>query len=520
MKFGPVPLVAAEGAVLAHGLVIGRRRLAKGRTLTAADLADAAAAGLHELVVARLEPGDVGEDDAARCLAAALAGPNVAALSPVHGRVNLAATAAGVFLPPQGAVDAVNALDEGLTLATLPAGTRVMPGTIVATIKTIRYAVSDTILTSAVAAAQPLPVAAFQPLSAALIATTLPGTSAKALAKLERVTLARLQALGADLQILPPCLHEADALRDALAACQADVLLVAGASATVDRGDVIPRAIVAAGGEVERLGMPVDPGNLIVLGRIGPRPVIGLPGCAKSPKRNGFDLVLERLCAGLPVTSADMAAMGAGGLLPEAERPEPRAAASVPARVGAIILAAGRASRMGGPHKLLEHWREQPIIAHVVDAIAGAGLPPPIIVTGHGADEVQAALADHDVRFVSAADWAEGMGRSLAAGIAAVPADWDAVLVFLADMPRVETALICRLAAAPGQVVVPVWEGRRGHPVRWPRAAFARLLSLAGDVGGRAVMDDFAVTPLPALSDSVLDDIDTPAALARLRERG
>ena len=265
--------------------------------------------------------------------------------------------------------------------------------------------------------------------------------------------------------------------------------------------------------------MPVDPGNLLVLGRIGTCPVIGLPGCAKSPKRNGLDLVLERLAAGLPVSAQTIAAMGDGGLLPEAERPEPRAAASAPGTVGAVVLGAGRASRMGGPHKLLEIWRGEPIIAHVVGAIAAAGLPPPIVVLGHQGDAVQAALAGRPARFVAAPDWADGMGRSLAAGIAAVPADWDAALVFLADMPRIEPALIAALARTPGQVVLPAWEGRRGHPVRWPRAAFARLIGLAGDVGGRAVMDDFTVTSVPALSDSVLDDIDTPAALAALRER-
>ena len=519
MKFGPLPLAEAAGALLAHGQNLGRRRLAKGHVLTAADIAEADAAGLAELIVAWLEPGDIAEDAAAAVLAAALAGPGLAALAPVHGRANLAATSDGLFTAPTGVVDAVNAIDEALTLATLPAGTRVAAGTIVATIKTIRYAVAEAALAAAIAAARPLAVALFQPQRVALIATTLPGTSTKALAKLEQVTSARLAALGCPLQPLPPCPHDSTALAARLATTDAGLLLVAGASATVDRGDVIPQAIVAAGGAVERLGMPVDPGNLLVLGRIGERLVIGLPGCAKSPKRNGFDLVLQRLLAGLPVTSASIAAMGDGGLLPEAERPEPRAAASAPGRVGAIILAAGRASRMGGPHKLLETWRSQPIIVHVVDAIAAAGLPPPIIVLGHQAEAVQTAVAGRPARLVTADDWADGMGRSLAAGIAAVPPDWDAALVFLADMPRVEPGLIRQLATTPGQVVLPTWDGRRGHPVRWPRAAFARLTGLAGDVGGRAVMEEFAITPVPAPSDAILDDIDTPAALAALRAR-
>jgi molybdenum cofactor cytidylyltransferase len=186
-------------------------------------------------------------------------------------------------------VAAVNAVDEALTLATLPTGTRVAAGTIVATIKTINYAVTGDALGAAIAAARPLMVAAFRPLSIALIATTLPGTSAKVLAKLERVTAARITALGSRMEMLPPCPHDLAALASQLTRCSADLLLVAGASATVDRGDVIPQAIIAAGGTVERLGMPVDPGNLLVLGTLAGRPVIGLPGCAKSPKRNGLD---------------------------------------------------------------------------------------------------------------------------------------------------------------------------------------------------------------------------------------
>jgi molybdenum cofactor cytidylyltransferase len=330
------------------------------------------------------------------------------------------------------------------------------------------------------------------------------------------VTTARITALGSRMEMLPTCPHDVAALTARLAGCSAEVLLVAGASATVDRGDVIPQAIMAAGGTVERLGMPVDPGNLLVLGTLAGRLVIGLPGCAKSPKRNGLDLVLERLAAGLAVTAETIAAMGEGGLLPEAERPEPRAVASVPGRVGAVLLAAGRSSRFGAGHKLLAPWRGKPLVAHAVDAIAAAGLPPPIVVLGHDEAAVRAALAGCDVQFVVAPDWAEGMGRSLAAGIAAVPADWDAALICLGDMPAVEPALIAALAATPGELVVPLWDGRRGHPVRWPRAAFARLLALTGDTGGKAAMADFPVTEVAAPSAACLVDIDTPAALAGL----
>ena len=104
-----------------------------------------------------------------------------------------------------------------------------------------------------------------------------------------------------------------------------DPILVFGASAIVDRGDVVPAAVRAAGGEVVHVGMPVDPGNLLMVGRIGRADVIGVPSCATSVKLNGFDWVLQRLLANLPVGRAEIVAMAPGGLLTEIEaRPQPR----------------------------------------------------------------------------------------------------------------------------------------------------------------------------------------------------
>ncbi len=318
MIFAEVPLDRAGGALLAHGRSVGGARWAKGRRLDPADVAAAARAGLATLTVAVLEANDVPEADAAARLAAALAGANVAAQPPAHGRVNLAATVAGVLLVR--GIDAVNAVDEGITLGTLAPFARVAAGEVVATVKIIPYAVGASELAAALAAAVPLDVAAFRAVTIDLIQTLLPGQTEKAQAKTLAVTEARLASLGTAIGRVETCAHEPAALAARLALpTAAAITLVAGASATVDRRDVIPAAIVSAGGAVERLGMPVDPGNLLCLGSIGGRAVIGLPGCARSPKRNGFDWVLERLVAGLPVTAADIAAMGSGGLLPGAE---------------------------------------------------------------------------------------------------------------------------------------------------------------------------------------------------------
>ncbi len=524
MNFGFVATADAAGAVLAHALLIGGVRWPKGRVLSAADVAAAQAAGIAALVVARLDIGDVAEDEAAATLAAALAGPGIIAATAAHGRANLVAATAGLVRLDAGAVDAVNAVDEGITLGTLAAMTRVAAGEVVATVKVIPFAVPGSALAATIAAATLLAVTPFAVRRFCLIQTRLPATSDKMLARTEVVTRARLAALGGRLDGgWTEVEHAADALALALAGQPAEaILLIAGASATADRRDVIPAAIVAAGGTVERLGMPVDPGNLLCLGTLGGRAVIGLPGCARSPKRNGFDWVLERLAAGIAVTSRDIAAMGVGGLLPEAERPQPRAAATT-GPVGAIVLAAGRSTRMGSEHKLLADLAGKPVIAHVVDAIAAAGLPPPVVVLGHRADAVRAALGDRPASFVTAADHAEGMSRSLRAGLAAAPNEWGAAIVALGDMPAVDCATYAALVAAMLDHVpaaVPMWQGKRGNPVGWSRAQWRALAAVTGDGGGRALLAGLGERLVEVAVDDpgILVDVDTPEALAALRQ--
>src|SRR5204863_934808 len=148
--------------------------------------------------------------------------------------------------------------------------------------------------------------------------------------------------------------HESRALAQALdevLGAGAELAIVFGASAIADRRDVIPAAVEAIGGSIGHFGMPVDPGNLLLIAQAQGRPVLGAPGCARSPKENGFDWVLMRLLAGLDVSREDIIGMGVGGLLMEiVTRPQPRkepVEAAAP-RIAAVVLAAGRSTRMEG----------------------------------------------------------------------------------------------------------------------------------------------------------------------------
>ncbi len=544
MKFGPVPLDEARGCILAHGLRLADGTLKKGRVLDDADVARLRAAGHASVIAATLEPGDVPEDEAAERLARALAGPGVRVAAPFTGRCNLFATARGLLTLDPARIDAVNRVHESLTVATLDAPLAVDARQMLATVKVIPFAAPADALESAesvardVRAGAAIAVSAFRAQRAALVQTRLAGTREQVLDKTAKVLAARLEGLGGVLEREWRCAHEAAAVAAAVGealTCGYDPVLVAGASAIVDRRDVVPAGIEAAGGEVVHFGMPVDPGNLLLLARHGDTPVLGLPGCARSPKFNGLDEVLERLAAGLPVTPEGVTGMGVGGLLKEIpERPQPRVGARSGVRaprVAAVVLAGGQSRRMGEINKLLAEVDGRPMVRATVEQAAAAGVEQVLVVTGHEAARVRAALparvAGKDVRVVHNPDYAEGLSTSLACGIAALGEDVDAALVCLADMPRVRARDLERLVAAydpvEGRAIcVPTWRGKRGNPVLWDRRYFAEIAAVRGDVGARHLIGEHqdAVCEVAMEHDGVLLDVDSPQALDALLAGG
>ncbi|MFU8865588.1 MAG: molybdopterin-binding protein [Rhodobacterales bacterium] len=335
MKFGPVPLSEAEGAILAHSVALDGKRLRKGVTLEAGHVAALAAAGFETVIVARLDASDVHENDAAARLASALVPDPAAAglrlTDPFTGRVNLIATGPGVVVMDAPALVAVNGVDPMITLATVPPFQQMATGGMVATVKIIAYGVAGAgLATACTLGAGTIRLARPVLRSATLIVTEIGGglhsSEAQTSDKGQNAIKARLDALDMVLDSVVTVPHRMAELAQAIAAARGDLVLILTGSATSDIDDVGPAALRQAGGQVERFGMPVDPGNLLFLGQLGARVVIGLPGCARSPALNGADWVLSRIACGLPVSGADIAAMGIGGLLKEIPtRPMPRA---------------------------------------------------------------------------------------------------------------------------------------------------------------------------------------------------
>jgi len=363
-----------------------------------------------------------------------------------------------------------------------------------------------------------------------IVSTQLPGLSAKVIDKTLRVTAERLAPAGATILAERRVPHEERALASAikeLLALGAELVIVFGASAIADRRDVIPAAISDVGGAIEHFGMPVDPGNLLLIGSAGGVPVLGAPGCARSPVENGFDWVLMRLLAGLKVTRAELMGMGVGGLLMEiVTRPQPRAKpeAADNRNVAAIVLAAGRSTRMGGPNKLLAEISGKKLVRIAAEQALASKASEVIVVIGHQAELVEQALEGLNVKFARNPDFAGGLASSVKAGITAVSDNADGAVICLGDMPLIDAKLIDRLieAFAPDRgnlIVVPVAEGRRGNPVLWSRRFFNELMTLDGDIGARHLIGKHAeaVAEVPVEGNSAFLDIDTPQALETAR---
>ncbi|MGB1212945.1 MAG: NTP transferase domain-containing protein [Pikeienuella sp.] len=532
MIFGPTPLADAAGAILAHSLTLDGKRYGKGKTISEADIAAFRAAGLQSVITARPAHDDMGEDAAAKAVAGALVkdATDVSVSAPFTGRVNVFAEDHGLLRVDAKAINAANAVDEAVTIATLPDHARVSPRQMVATIKIIPYAAR----TRAVDAVQEILTGAnslrLYPRTvktASVFLTRTAGMKDKLLNKGGAAVAARLTALGVNggTPLVTP--HTTEALANALRGADGDMIVILGGSATADRHDIAPAAVIAAGGRIERFGMPVDPGNLLFIGTLDGRPVVGLPGCARSPKLNGADWVLERVVSGISVTDSDIQTMGVGGLLKEIpSRPQPRAANPVPARpfVSGILLAAGASSRMRGKDKLTEQIEDTPLLRRSALRLLASGADEVIVIIRPDDPARHASLLGLDIKAIENPLAVEGMGASIRAGMSAISSKADAVLISLADMPDLTTAgydsLIAAFSPEDGREIIRASDGggTPGNPVMFGRRFFESLRALEGDEGARHILAAHRDLICLIGIEGATTDLDAPEDWATWRE--
>ncbi len=332
MKFGEAPIDQAVGAILAHKLYdsVGKLVLNKGRRLVESDLETLRQLGLERVTVTQLSEADLHEDAAAERIGAAVAGAHVRMRAPGVGRANLTAGERGVLHVDVPRLEQINNIYDGITIATLSEFTLVDVGEMVALVKVVPFGVPAARVVDveriAEASGNVLQLRPLQRMRVALIVSGAESTRERLMKSFHAPVRKRIEGWGSELLEPTYTLHDARSIAEAIRAqSSADMILVAGISAIIDREDVAPSALMLAGGSITLHGVPVDPGTLLMLGYLGDVPVVGAPGCIKSPKTNVIDWILPRLLSGERLTRANLVSMGHGGLLKDiAERPMPR----------------------------------------------------------------------------------------------------------------------------------------------------------------------------------------------------
>lgn len=526
MIFGPVDIDDANGAILAHAMETVSGRLKKGKKIAESDIVAFKKSGIKEIIVARLEPSDVEENSAAQLIADALSSADINSEAPFTGRVNLYAQATGLLQINDELIDKINQVDAGITIATLPKFASVEAGRMVATVKIIPFAVKNEHVDIAVNLASGASVLELKPYKArrvGLIATELSSLKQSAMDKTSKVLNERLAVSKSQIVEEIRVAHSADAITGAIDQLKnkCDLLIVFGASAIIDDQDIIPAALRQAGGTVDHFGMPVDPGNLLMLGHLNTLSVIGAPGCARSPSENGFDWILQRLLADVPIRPSDITGLGVGGLLKEIHsRPQLRQPMPVQnGGVHALIMAAGQSRRMGDVNKLLAKLDNKSLIRHVVESACDSEVSTVTVVTGFESEKAEQVLSGLKVNFVHNPDYANGLASSLRRGVLAVPSDSRGALVLLADMPYITSEMINGLVkkfndGSANSIIQAASHGKRGNPVMWASRYFDELCNISGDVGARHLIGEYSEYVIEIeLGDAAAMDIDTPVEL-------
>ncbi len=517
-----------DRAICAHGMQIHGMKFPKGSPLSLLfhniDLPIDSAVWLAEP-----DDNDWGEQKICDYLAPLLNGQNMRSEITKTGRVNFYATNDGLLAFDAPNCHQANGLSEHITLAILPPFQMVRRGQLCASLKILPYFVDENLVRQFGQLARQVQCAVhgFMGGRVHLLMTMTDDKRPEDYIKSAIMVQDKLQIYGYKTTTISYCRHDMQEICQKLTIKgEFDVVCVMGAVAISDRADIVPRALCQLGGTIERFGMPMDPGNLLLLGKLGGAHFLGLPGCAKSRKLNGLDFILMRLSAGLNPTSQQIAQMGVNGILPEdfnrgALRAQKPAIMSQPL---IAIMAAGLGRRMGGDiAKPLVIFRDKPLIQWVIEACMTALPKAEIIViinsTGQG-KKIEEFCKTLGVNAVENPQYAEGMASSLRLASHLALERKSALMVFCADMPNITPPTIEKIwrefQSSPTICAVqPKFGESFGHPVVLSPRLFAQIAEIQGDMGARQILQDAGEHRkiIEVLDAGILQDIDNRAMI-------
>ncbi len=518
------------GLVLAQTYNLPSKTISKGTFITNEIFAYFKTENVRTILCAVPEEDDIHEDEAAEAISNAIDKNQMYAERASTGRVNFKSNSLCLVRYERDFIREVNLVDESIAFSIVEHNQLIAKNDLIATLKIIPFFTKKKYVNQVIkilAKDEIFKIHSLKKKEVTLIQTCFEWQRKSIFTATSNVTRSRLEALGCPLKKETLIPHNHKSLCSEIESSidsGAQVLLISGASAITDRSDYIPKAILAVGGEIIQFGLPVDPGNLLLIGQIGSTTIIGMPGCARSPKLNGFDWVLQLLMANIPINKAELADMGAGGLLMEiASRPLPRALAkSVKKRekkIMGVILAAGNSTRMGKDNKLLRNIGDASLVRNTAIEMLKSDLDSCSIVLGYQADKIAEAIKDLNLNLILNPLWEEGQGSSLKAAVNTLDTTYSDVLIMLGDLPGVTSKHINTIIEEhlltdnrKSKITIPSFNGKKGNPVIWGRSFFPDLSNLQGDVGGRALFSQHpaAINLLDMDDPAVVTDTDTP----------
>ena len=520
----------SKGSILAQSYNLSERKLSKGTRVSKAIVELLNKENIKSILCAVPDENDMDEDAAAEAISNAIDRNRIYAEEASTGRVNFRTPALGVVRYNRDLIKKINLVDESIAFSIVEHNQLLAKNDLIATLKIIPFFASKIYVERVVALLSKYEIFKIHRLEEKkvdFIQTYYDWQKRSIFKATSNVTRSRLDALGCLLEKETLIPHDHESLCSEIKSSLdsgAQVLLISGASAITDRSDYIPRAILSVGGEIIQYGLAVDPGNLLLIGQIGSTTVIGMPGCARSPKLNGFDWVLQLLMANIPITKEELADMGAGGLLMEiASRPLPRALSKSVYKRGkkimGVILAAGNSTRMGKDNKLLRNVGDASLVRNTAVEMLNSDVDSCSIVLGYQSDKVAEVIKDLNISLILNPLWQEGQASSLKAALNTLDDTYSDLLIMLGDLPGVKSRHINTIIEEHlltnnrrSKITIPSFNGKKGNPVIWGRSFFPDLSNLEGDVGGRALFNHHpaAINLLDMDDPAVVTDTDTP----------
>ena len=526
MNFGNVKVHNSLNGILAHTMTIEGKKFLKGRIISKEDQEYFIKHNIDNLICAKLSKKDIHEDDAANILAKIFNNTTLALEKAFTGRANILANKSGLLVIDEDKIHKFNKTSNSITIATLNNNSKVKKGEMIATIKIIPFSIEEKSvkIIEKLNFKKSLFIHPFKDQKCALLLTHLNKENIKLNYISEKKIKDRLEKLNCTLELVNTCEHDTKKITENIKYFlnqNINIILILGSSAIVDINDKIPEAIKNANGNIIRFGMPVDPGNLLLLGKIKKIPIIGLPGCARSPSLNGFDWVLERVLSGNNISDIDISNMGVGGLLKTINKREISNSKDKKYKITNIILAAGQSKRMLKNNKLLIKINKQSMIDKMVSTSLNSSADSTVVVLGYQSDIIQEIIQNKEIITIINKDYKKGLSSSLQCGISALPDDCDAAIIILADMPNIKSKIIDSLInnfnpQKNKSIIIPTFNGKRGNPILLDRKYFPDIISVKGDKGAKDIIvnNKNSILEIPQKDSSVLNDIDTKEDLS------